>query len=92
MAARSEDWLGWCQQERRWLAREFLRAVAEGGDVRAFFGFWFDIRGYKQTGYFLGWEAIRRLEGQGALREVALVQEVEEVLSGAVRDIARDDT
>jgi hypothetical protein len=90
MAARHHGWLEWCQREKRWLAREFLRVAAEGGDIRVFFGSWFDVRGVKQTGYFLGHEAIRRLEAHKPLQEIALVEDVEAVISEAVRSIAMD--
>jgi hypothetical protein len=92
MTAQSGDWLRWCEQEKCWLAREFLRVVDEGGDIRAFFGSWFEVRGYKQTGYFLGCEAVRRLEEQKTLQEIALVEEVEAVFSDVVKAIAEDAT
>jgi len=87
MAAQYEDWAQWCAQETPWLAREFLRVVEAGSDVRPFFGSWFAIRGHKQTGYFLGCEVIRRLEAQMTLREIALLEDVEAVCSEILRII-----
>jgi hypothetical protein len=81
MAAQSKDWLSWCEQEKQWLAREFVRVVEEGGDIRVFFGSWFEVRGYKQTGYFLGCEAIRLLEARMTLGGIAVIENVEEVFS-----------
>mgnify|MGYP001044976798 CR=1 FL=1 len=92
MAAQDVDWAHWCEREKSWLAREFLRVVESGGeDVRPFFGSWFAIRGRKQTGYFLGCEVVRQLEAQKTFREIALLEDVEAVFSDALRVIAADD-
>ncbi|MBN2393831.1 MAG: hypothetical protein JXR84_24070 [Anaerolineae bacterium] len=82
MTAKVADWVQWCEQEKSWLAREFLRVVGAGDDIRPFFGSWFSIRGYKQTGYFLGCDVIRRLEAQKTLQEIALLEDIEAVFSG----------
>jgi hypothetical protein len=87
MAARHTDWAHWCEREKSWLAREFLRVIEAGGDVRPFFGSWFALRGRKQTGYFLGCEIVRQLETQKTLREIALLKDVEMVCSDALRII-----
>ena len=71
------DWLDWCQKNKGWLAAEFLRKVDAGTDVRPFFGSWFDLRGRKQCGYFLGHELIRELEVTRSLAEIALLTDVE---------------
>ncbi len=55
---------GWhdrCEALLSEIAREFL-ARLDGGDVRKFFGSWFDFRGIKYTGYYLGYRFIRHLE------------------------------
>jgi len=91
MAAQDADWAHWCEQQKSWLAREFLRVVEAGEDARPFFGSWFAIRGRKQTGYFLGCEVIRQLETQKSLQEIALQEDVEAVFSDALRVIATDD-
>jgi hypothetical protein len=67
------DWLDWCQEQRKWLAAEFLRLVDQGESVRPFFGSWFDIRGRKQCGYFLGYELLKRLEASMSIQEMALL-------------------
>lgn len=72
-AVDGEDWLVWCHDHRGWLAAEFLRTVDSGASVRPFFGSWFDIRGRKQCGYYLGHELIRRLETTMALNQIALL-------------------
>ena len=73
--------LGTCRTGRtsrtRWLAAEFLRRVDQGEDMRPFFGSWFDLRGKKQTGYFLGHELIARLQQRMSLRDVALLTDIE---------------
>jgi hypothetical protein len=90
MAAKVAGWAQWCEQEKSWLAREFLRVVEAGDDIRPFFGSWFAIRGHKQTGYFLGCDVVRRLEAQKTLQEIALLEDVEAVFSDALRAMAAD--
>jgi hypothetical protein len=70
-------WLDWCQAHRGWLATEFLRMVDREAPVRPFFGSWFEFRGWKQTGYYLGHEVIRYLERSLALAEIALLEDFE---------------
>jgi hypothetical protein len=89
MAHAVDGWLDWCQAHRGWLASEFLGKVDRGVPVRPFFGSWFELRGWKQTGYYLGHEVIRRLEKSLALEEIALLNDLEitmrhelEVLAG----------
>jgi hypothetical protein len=69
-----EGWLRWCQENRDWLASEFLRAVGEEESVRRFFGSWYEIKGWSQSGYFLGCELIKRLEQRMELKEIALLR------------------
>ena len=69
------NWLGWCEKNRGWLAAEFLRRVDAGESVRPFFGSWFDLQGYKQTGYFLGYELIKSVAAHKSLREIALLED-----------------
>lgn len=54
-------WLDWCREHRGWLAKEFLRRVEKEKSVEQFFGSWYDLKGWKQTGYFLGYEATTSL-------------------------------
>lgn len=56
------QWQRWCQEHLNWLASKFLRRVDQSEDMRPFFGSWFDLRGQKETGYYLGHELIRRLQ------------------------------
>jgi hypothetical protein len=87
-----EDWLDWCQEQKGWLAAEFLRVVDAGKSIRPFFGSWFEIRGRKQCGYFLGHELVKQLEKSMSLKEIALLdsqdarlrRELEELIGGTV--------
>jgi len=78
--AQDDGWINWCEAHRGWLAQEFLKRMKGLSPVRDFFGSWFDIRGRKETGYFLGHEFIRNLEKSYTVREIALLdaKEVEE--------------
>ena len=69
--APDKDWLSWCEKNRSWLAKEFLRRVNMNMPTKDFFGSWFDIQGKKQTGYFLGRAFISELENVYSLREIA---------------------
>ena len=71
------QWKDWCEQNIGWLAAEFLRRVDQDEDMRPFFGSWFDLRGQKQTGYFLGHELIAAMQKQISLQEIALLTDVE---------------
>jgi len=70
-------WREWCEHNIDWLAAEFLRRSDQGEDMRPFFGSWFDLRGQKQTGYFLGHELIKKMQEQMSLQEIALLTDVE---------------
>jgi hypothetical protein len=80
MAHQVEGWQDWCRANGAWLAGEYLRAVDAGESLRPFFGSWYDIQGWKQTGYFLGHQAIRQLEISMDLRQIALLDEVEPLM------------
>jgi hypothetical protein len=86
----SGDWLAWCQANKSWLSGEFLRTVDAGASVRPFFGSWFDIQGRKQCGYYVGHEAIRQLEADMSLDEIALLDDVKSRLRGALNVLADD--
>jgi len=84
-----DDWIGWCQDHIGWLAAEFLRVVDAGESVRPFFGSWYDIRGRKQCGYFLGHELIKELVADMGLREIALLDDVDKRFGSILQEIAR---
>jgi hypothetical protein len=77
MAEQVEGWQEWCRSHEGWLAGEFLRAVDNGESLRPFFGSWYSIEGWKQTGYYLGHRVIRCLERTMDLRQIALLGEIE---------------
>jgi hypothetical protein len=82
-------WLGWCRSRRDYLAAEFIHRADTGGDIRPFFGSWFDLDGKRETGYFLGCEAIRELETRHSLEEIALWENVEEHLRPVLAGMAQ---
>lgn len=84
-----DSWLAWCNDHLGWLAGEFLERVDQGQDLRPFFGSWYNLQGYKQTGYFLGHELICRLREEYSLHEIALITEVEGILRSHLREIAQ---
>jgi hypothetical protein len=71
--SKQRDWLMWCNENRAWLATEFLRTADRAESARPFFGSWFNIRGYSQCGYFLGHEVIREWQDTMDLNDVALL-------------------
>ncbi|MCF2141731.1 MAG: hypothetical protein K9W44_16890 [Candidatus Lokiarchaeota archaeon] len=70
-----ENWISWCYSHRNWLAKEYLRSLRNDEKIRRFFGSWFEVQGYKQTGYFLGHEILKEWEIQDKLsfKEIALL-------------------
>jgi hypothetical protein len=85
----NEDWLGWCEANVNWLVGEFLRRVDEGEDIRPFFGSWFNLQGYKQTGYFLGYYLINLLRQTNSLQEIALLAGIEDHLRPLLQTISQ---
>jgi len=84
----SDQWREWCEQNTSWLAAEFLRRADQGEDMRPFFGSWFDLRGHKQTGYFLGRELIATMQKKMSLQEIALLTDIESHLRPLLNNIA----
>jgi hypothetical protein len=72
-----DNWLEWCQSHKGWLAAEFIKMVDSGKPVSPFFGSWLEICGKSETGYFLGYEAIKVLEKRFDLKEIALLENIE---------------
>ena len=83
-----KNWHEWCQENLGWLATEFLRRADQGEDMRPFFGSWFDLHGYKQTGYFLGHELVKALQEQMSLQEVAILTNIESNLRPLLAQMA----
>jgi len=83
-----EQWQVWGQDNLSWLAAEFLRRVDNDEDIRPFFGSWFELQGYKQTGYFLGHELLKRMRVQSGLHEIALIEDVESQLRPLLTQLA----
>jgi len=81
-------WREWCEKNIRWLVAEFLRRGDQGEDMRPFFGSWFDLRGQKQTGYFLGHEIIKKMQERMSLQEIALLTDVESHLRSLLEQIS----
>jgi hypothetical protein len=82
------DWLEWCQGRKGWLARKFLQVVDEGRSVRRLFGSWYDIEGQRQSGYFVGHELIKELEGSMGIREIALLDSEDPRLREVLEELA----
>jgi hypothetical protein len=77
----NKDWLAWCQENRGWLAAQFLHRANGPQAVRPFFGSWFNLQGHKQTGYFLGHEVIKTLASDMTLREIANLHDLTPVVN-----------
>lgn len=58
----NESDLDWCQKNLNFLKKEFLIRVENNLKTLDFFGDWFDIKGKRMTGYFLGYNFIKFLE------------------------------
>lgn len=89
-SAATGDWIAWCRDNLTELAKEFLRRVRSGESTRDFFGSWYDIKGWRQCGYFLGHELIRKLELRRPLGQIALLspEEVDLEMEAMLSDMA----
>lgn len=83
-----KEWLEWCQSHISRLATAFLETVDNHAPVSPFFGSWYTLHGKSQTGYFLGYKAVKVLLEQIGLRELALIENVETYLRPALEQIA----
>lgn len=86
-----DEWLAWCQANRAWLAREFLRVADYGESVRPFFGSWYEIRGHKQTGYYLGHQVLSDLVNGMEVSDIALIDSGRQ-LEQIMRDVLQKYT
>jgi hypothetical protein len=91
VAGEGDGWLDWCREQQGWLAAEFLRLADAGEPVHPFFGSWFEIRGRKQCGYFLGHQVVRELEADADLKQIALLEDYEPRLRSILERLAQDD-
>ena len=55
-------WNRWCEEHLQYLSSLFLKDVESGNETTRFFGSWYDIEGWKETGYFLGHRVMKQLE------------------------------
>jgi hypothetical protein len=69
----SNNWLKWCIENKNKLASKFLYYLDNNIDIKDFFGSWFNVDEYKQTGYFLGHEIIKKWERTLKLNEIAIM-------------------
>jgi hypothetical protein len=72
-AVGQRDWLSWCQENRAWLATEFLRRAGQGETIAPFFGTWYDLRGWRECGHYLGCELIRAWRDELGLEGIAVL-------------------
>ena len=86
-----DDWVNWCRSHKGWLAAEFIEMVDSDESVSPFFGSWFEIRGRRETGYFLGYEVIKELEKRFDLKEIALLENVEAHLRPILEQMVEND-
>jgi hypothetical protein len=88
MQAGKPDWLDWCQNHTAWLVQEFLRRSQAGEDLHPFFGSWFELQGYKQTGYYLGCKVLERLERSLGWRSAATLRDVDAQVQAVLAEFA----
>jgi len=62
--ASDNNWIAWCRNNLGRLARLYVEYVEKGLPVNVFYGSFYNIDGYSQTGYFLGHEFIKYLENK----------------------------
>jgi hypothetical protein len=84
------NWHAWCRENQAWLSAEFLKTVDANQPVTPFFGSWFDVRGKRQTGYFLGHAVIVALEQTYDWKEIALLDDFEGVFRPILEEMAHE--
>jgi hypothetical protein len=75
MTDSNEDWLTWCSNNAKNLAKLFLEYINYNKNTNEFFGSWFKISGYSQTGYFLGHRVIKELEKNKSFKDIGLLND-----------------
>lgn len=85
--ASQSGWLEWCLSQEDYLARRYVREMHDREAWRRFYGDWFEIDGWRQTGYFLGCKLVQRLAGTHELRALAAMGE--DQIKAAVLDYLR---
>ena len=83
------EWLDWCRANTRWLAEEYLRAVEADEPLQPFFGSWYDLKGFKQTGYFLGHEVVRIMVESQSLNQVGVLGNLGKNIRNALERLAK---
>jgi len=83
-----KNWLKWCREHETWLASQFLLTVKQDKPVTPFFGSWFNIEGRIETGYFLGHQLIQELAKKMSLKEIALLDNIEQYVKPVIQRIS----
>jgi len=86
------NWLKWCRENKKWLAETFIKIANSGKSVKPFFGHWYDLKGRKQCGYFLGHELIKELQENMTTKDLALLDNIEEKLKSTLERITDEET
>ena len=68
-----DGWLDWCRDNEAYLASRYLADTSDREKRRRFFGSWYDIDGWRQTGYYLGCRAVAELAQKRAMAEIAAI-------------------
>jgi hypothetical protein len=81
-------WSTWCEDHIQYLSTLFLNDVASSNKTNRFFGSWYDIEGWKETGYYLGYRIMKQIELP--LRELACLtpEEIETKVSQTLSEFA----
>ncbi|MCL2573675.1 MAG: hypothetical protein FWE34_03880 [Defluviitaleaceae bacterium] len=56
-----DDWLDWCNDNKRDILLEYKRRIDANEDAQGFFGDWVQWRGRSNLGYYLGHEFVKSL-------------------------------
>ncbi len=67
------EWVVWCNENKGWLASEFLRRQNDDDARRDFFGSWFSVQGRSGTAYFLGHEVVCEVERELSFGDILLL-------------------
>lgn len=83
-------WRRWCAANLQALASGYMESAERHKPVRDYFGSWFEIQGWRQTGYYLGHEVLRFWERENSLQSLAVMpaDAVDRKVQATLRTIA----
>lgn len=89
MGINPPNWKRWCEENISLIAKYFVKNQNDIVKLRKLFGHWYNYKGMKQCGYYLGHEVIKQLQLKGKpIDEIGKMQNAEDEIRDIVEGIA----